>query len=129
MTKDKTAPVITLALLLAGATPSLAGEADVVGVDVRPEGGGRYTVSATVRHDDTGWDHYADAFEVLAPDGAVLGTRVLVHPHETEQPFTRSLTGVAIPEGITEITVRAHDKVHGLGGQEVTVSLPDRPPS
>ena len=129
MTKDKTAPVITLALLLAGAAPSLAGEADVVGVDLRPEGGGRYTVSATVRHDDTGWDHYADAFEVLAPDGAVLGTRVLVHPHETEQPFTRSLTGVAIPEGITEITVRAHDKVHGLGGQEVTVSLPDRPPS
>ena len=42
----------------------------------------------TVQHADTGWDHYADAWEVLAPDGTVLGTRTLLHPHTDEQPFT-----------------------------------------
>ena len=26
----------------------------------------------TVRHADTGWDHYADKWDVVAPDGAVL---------------------------------------------------------
>ena len=61
---------------------------------------------------------------MVAPDGTVLGTRVLVHPHETEQPFIRSLGGVEIPQGVSEVTLRAHDRVHGYGGKEVTVKLP-----
>ena len=75
-------------------------------------------------HGDSGWDHYADQWDVVAPDGAVLGTRVLLHPHETEQPFTRSLGGVEIPADIAEVTLRAHDNVHGYGGKGVTVKLP-----
>jgi hypothetical protein len=47
-----------------------------------------------------------------------------LHPHENEQPFTRSLTGVAIPDGVTEVTIRAHDSVDGYGGKEFTVALP-----
>ncbi|MGB5558363.1 MAG: hypothetical protein WBN04_10170, partial [Paracoccaceae bacterium] len=58
--------------------------------------GGSHSFSVTLRHPDTGWDHYADGWEVLAPDGTRLGFRELLHPHETEQPFTRSLGGVAI---------------------------------
>ncbi len=54
----------------------------------------------------------------------MLGTRVLLHPHETEQPFTRALGGVKIPENVAEVTLRAHDRVHGYGGQELTVELP-----
>jgi hypothetical protein len=77
-----------------------------------------------VRHDDKGWDHYADAWEILGPDGTVLGTRVLLHPHESEQPFTRSLAGLAIPETVRAVTVRARDKVHGFGGREITVAVP-----
>ncbi len=60
----------------------------------------------------------------MAPDGSVLGTRVLLHPHETEQPFTRSLGVVKIPEAVRQVTLRAHDRVHGYGGKEVTVALP-----
>lgn len=100
-----------------------AGEADVVGVEVRAEGPGLWRFDVTVRHDDTGWDHYADKWDVLGPDGTVLGTRTLLHPHETEQPFTRSLSGVAVPDGIARVMVRAHDKVHGYGGKEMTTSL------
>jgi hypothetical protein len=74
-----------------------------------------------VRHADTGWDHYANRWDVLAPDGTVLGTRTLLHPHENEQPFTRSLSGVSVPEGVRSVTIRANDSVHGEGGREVTV--------
>jgi hypothetical protein len=60
----------------------------------------------------------------MGPDGTVLGERVLLHPHETEQPFTRDLSGVVIPAGIEEVTVRAGDNVHGFGGEEMRVVLP-----
>ncbi len=121
---------LPVAALLSGlaavamAAPAWAGEADVVRAEALAEGGGAWRFHVTVAHADTGWDHYADKWDVLAPDGAVLGTRVLVHPHETEQPFIRSLGGVKIPENVAEVTLRAHDSVHGYGGKEVTVKLP-----
>jgi len=110
-------------LLLLWTGGALAGEADVVAVEAAQDGAGTWRFEVTVRHADEGWEHYADKWEVLAPDGTVLGTRVLLHPHETEQPFTRALGGVAIPEGIERVTLRAHDSMHGLGGAEVTVEL------
>lgn len=117
-------PILALALSLACAAGTTAGEADVVGVEVSVGGDGSYRFDVTVEHADEGWDHYADAWDVVGPDGAVLGTRTLLHPHENEQPFTRSLTGVAIPDGIGEVTLRAKDSVHDYGGAEITVALP-----
>lgn len=102
---------------------ALAGEADVVAGEAVRESDGTWRFSVTVRHADEGWDHYADRWQVLAPDGRVLGTRVLLHPHEAEQPFTRSLGGVVIPEGIDQVTLRAHDSVHGDGGAEIQLKL------
>ena len=104
------------------ASPVFAGEADIVGVEVS-KSGSKYRFSVTVEHADEGWDHYADGWEVLGPDGTVLGTRVLAHPHVNEQPFTRS-GSFEIPEGIEEVTVRAHDSVDGYGGKEMVVKLP-----
>jgi hypothetical protein len=46
----------------------------VVDVAVRATGGGTYRLDVTVSHDDEGWDHYADGWEVIAPEGAVLAT-------------------------------------------------------
>lgn len=105
-------------------SPALGGEADVVDVAVRRSAPGTYDFDATIRSVDRGWDHYADAFEVLAPDGTLLGRRVLAHPHETEQPFTRELEGVRIPAGIEHVTVRARHKPKGYDGKSVTVALP-----
>ena len=105
---------------------SFAGEADVVDVEAVRSSAGTYDFHVAVRHDDTGWDHYANVWQVLAPDGSMLGERVLLHPHENEQPFTRSLLGVSIPEGVSVVTVRAGDKVHEFGGTEMDVRLPGR---
>ena len=101
-----------------------AGEADVTRVEVRQTAGGIYHFDVTVRHDDTGWDHYVDKWDLLAPDGTVVGSRTLYHPHVDEQPFTRSLSGVEIAGTISQVTVRAHDFVHAYGGKTVTVELP-----
>ena len=115
---------LATALLLGGLGHAAAGEADVVAAEAVQEGDGTWRFRVTVAHADEGWDHYADRWEVVAPDGRVLGTRVLLHPHENEQPFTRSLGGVVIPEDIDRVTIRAHDSVHGNGGAELTVVLP-----
>jgi len=124
MTCKRVAPLVLLVLMFSA--PAWAGEADVVDVRVRGQADGSYRFDATVRHGDEGWDHYADAFEIVGPDGAVLATRVLAHPHVNEQPFTRSLGGVKIPQGVTSVEVRARDKVHGLGGKTLRVQLPGR---
>lgn len=100
-----------------------AGEADVAKVEVRSTGANTYEFDVTVSHDDKGWDHYADKWDVVTMDDVILGTRTLYHPHVEEQPFTRSLSGVTISGGIRKVRVRAHDSVHGYGGSEVTVEL------
>ena len=79
----------------------------------------------TVKHADTGWDHYANAWEVVGSDGTIYGTRVLAHPHVDEQPFTRTGKAV-IPRGVTAVIIRARDSVHGYGGIEKTVELINR---
>lgn len=116
--------VIAGLLLAPAAFAAAAGEADVVAVEVRPDGRGLWRLDVSVRHDDTGWEHFANRWDVLAPDRSILTSRFLMHPHETEQPFTRGVSGVAIPAGIDRVTVRAHCKVHEYGGAEMTVELP-----
>ncbi len=103
---------------------ALAGEADVVDVKVRKTGTQTFAFDVTVRHGDTGWKHYANKWDVVTSEGKMLGTRILYHPHEDEQPFTRSLSGVRIPIDITTVTVRAYDKVHATGGVTKIVTVP-----
>lgn len=110
-----------LAAALAG--PARADLAQVVDARVHCDAARECRVDVSVRHDDQGWPHYADKWDVLAADGRVLGTRALLHPHDNEQPFTRSLL-VSIPPGISEVRIRAHDKVHGYGGAELTLPVP-----
>ena len=102
----------------------MAGEADVVSAKIRKSGTHTFAFSVTLRHHDTGWNHYADKWEVVGVDGTVYGTRVLAHPHVDEQPFTRGLSGVTIPGGINKVVLRAHDSIHKYGGKTITIDLP-----
>ena len=111
-------------------TASGDADADVLFVRTTETAVGLWTFSVEVAHPDTGWEDYADGWDVVLPDGTVAKanpddpfTRLLLHPHENEQPFTRSQSNVPIPADVTEVTVRAHDLVDGFGGQEVMVDL------
>jgi len=102
----------------------LAGEADVVNARLTATGNGTYRIEVTVAHADAGWKHYADRWEVLSPDGEIIGVRELAHPHDNEQPFTRSLAGVHIPLAVDEVLLRARDSVHGHGGKILRMKVP-----
>lgn len=110
-----------ISALVSGA--SVAGDVEIVDATAK-EGAGGWTFSVTLKHGDTGWDHYADLWEVYTPEGELLGKRVLAHPHVNEQPFTRSLSGVQIPDDITSVIIRARDSVHGVSPQEFRLELP-----
>lgn len=111
-------------------TPTPTGHADVLFVRAVQAEDGTWTFHVTVRSPDTGWDNYADGWDVVTPDGRVLKakpddpfTRLLLHPHVDEQPFTRSQSGLRVPPEVTQVTVRAHQKPLGYGGREVVVDL------
>ena len=101
--------------------------AHVLAAEFERQNDDRYTFRATVRHHDTGWDEYADAFRIVAatPDSSVdNGLRELLHPHVNEQPFTRSQTGV---RARGTVRVEARDTVDGYGGSAIVIDL-DAPP-
>jgi hypothetical protein len=101
--------------------PDLAAVIDARARETSP---GTWSFDVTVLHNDEGWDHYADAWEVRdAASGEIYGTRELLHPHVTEMPFTRSLGGVAIPADVAAVRIRARCTVHGYGGEELVLEL------
>jgi len=102
--------------------PVLAGEVQVVNTRFDFQAGA-WHVSTTLRHDDRGWKHYADAWRVVTEKGEVLATRTLYHPHDNEQPFTRSLNGVVVPSGVDVVFVEGHDNRHGWSKQRIRVDL------
>ncbi|MBW1644073.1 MAG: hypothetical protein JRJ76_14675 [Deltaproteobacteria bacterium] len=116
--------ILPLIIAFVFSSISFAEEADVLNVEVKKMSKGTYQFSVTVSHKDEGWNHYADKWDIAAPDGTILATRTLHHPHVDEQPFTRSLSGVKISSKIKKVTVRANDSVHGFGGKTISVTLP-----
>ncbi|MGD8998938.1 MAG: hypothetical protein PVF75_00865 [Granulosicoccaceae bacterium] len=101
---------------------AVAGDVEIVKVQLKASGNS-WRANVTLRHADTGWEHYADAWQVVDENGRLLGKRVLYHPHVNEQPFTRSLSNIDIPEGTNIVYIEAHDKVHGWSKQRVRVDL------
>jgi hypothetical protein len=96
---------------------------DVVGVDARLDGDGTWTFNVTLSSPYDSAARYADAWRVVGPGGEVYGERILLHDHAGEQPFTRSQSGIAIPEDVDEVAVEGRDQVSGWGGQSMTVTL------
>lgn len=122
--------LLGLSFCLSGVNVYAAGEADVVKVDARQTAPEIWRFSVTVLHQDSGWEKYADGWDVVLPNGSVVKpapneefTRTLWHPHVNEQPFTRSQGGIKIPASVQSVTVRAHVKPDGFGGKEMRVEL------
>ena len=107
-----------LPILILTAAPAFA---DAPVVEAVTYNNGRFDV--TLSHPDTGWEDYADGWRIELADGTILGTRVLAHPHENEQPFTRS-SSIAVPEGVVEVFVRTSDNVGGWADGTVPFILP-----
>lgn len=87
-------------------------------------GANGWRFDVTLSHPDSGWGHYADGWRVLDMAGTELGLRILAHPHEDEQPFTRSLGNVQIPPGTKQVQIQARCLVDGWAEQTLIVRLP-----
>ncbi|HFE46716.1 MAG TPA: hypothetical protein ENJ18_14670 [Nannocystis exedens] len=75
-----------------------------------------------VRSPDLGCSQYADWWEVVTPEGALIYRRILAHSHVDEQPFVRS--GGPVQVGADdEVIVRAHMNPGGYGGQALRGSV------
>ncbi|MEL6223535.1 MAG: hypothetical protein AAFR31_12950 [Cyanobacteria bacterium J06627_8] len=89
--------------------------ASVIAVEVSGEPND-YSFSVTVESSDLGCNQYADWWEVITDDGALIHRRVLLHSHVEEQPFTRSSSPVNVePDQL--VIVRAHLAPIGYGTQ------------
>jgi len=102
--------------------PAFADPPRIDGVNAQ-KSGGSWRFDVTLSHGDTGWDDYADGWRVLDSNGKELGLRTLAHPHVNEQPFTRSLSGVEIPDDMKEVGIQARDSVGGWGPEIRKVKL------
>ena len=111
-------------VMLSAASFAWADDARVIDAEIRKSADGSFTISVTVEHEDEGWDHYANGWQVETTEGKVLSKRTLHHPHVDEQPFTRSKSGIDIPANVKTVVIRAEDNVHGLGPQTVTLDVP-----
>ncbi|MCK5735717.1 MAG: hypothetical protein KAH21_04525 [Spirochaetaceae bacterium] len=87
---------------------------------------GSWDIHVSVRHNDEGWNHYANLWQVIDSDsGKLIGERILAHPHDTEQPFTRSLSSLEIPDEVQNILIRAKCNLHDFGGKEINFKIPE----
>ncbi|MCB9157586.1 MAG: hypothetical protein H6645_10770 [Caldilineaceae bacterium] len=94
-----------------------APDIEILFVHARLSGDNVWSFDVRLNHPDTGWEDYVDGWHVENANGEILGTRILLHPHETEMPFTRSLSGVTIPADATTVYIRTHDLVSGYSSQ------------
>ena len=115
--------ILAILLILVAFNPAHADDVKILAADFSKTGENKWSVDITLKHDDTGWDHYADNWRVVDNEGNIVGDRVLYHPHVDEQPFTRGLNNVRIPESVTIVYVEAHDKVHGWTSNRLKVDL------
>lgn len=116
---------LVIILILVAPLNALAVTPKIVDATVEAQANGFYAFSVTILHQDDGWTHYADSWDVLTPDGQVLGTRTLFHPHVEENPFTRSLSNVQVPIGLREVLIRPHCSRDGYG-ETFRLELPPR---
>lgn len=96
---------------------------DVIAATAQLDGDGTWTFAATISSPYDTPERYADAWRVLGPDGTVFGVRELAHDHANEQPFTRSRSGIEIPDDVDTVTVEGRDQANGWGGGTVEVVL------
>jgi hypothetical protein len=106
---------------VAGGAAAANVKADVL--DVRTGGAAEgFQFTVTVSSPDTGCGQYADWWEVVGEDGALLYRRILLHSHAGEQPFARA--GGPVPVGPdTVVWVRAHMHPGGYGGKVMRGSV------
>lgn len=105
-------PLLAVLALLPFTQFARAEAPQVTSASIAQQGDG-WTVRAVIRHPDTGWDHYASGWQVLAPDGQVLAFAEITHPHPGGEPIKEELTGITLPQGVDHLMIRVRCTLDG----------------
>lgn len=97
--------------------------ADIVSVSTSKRGN-TYNFSVGISSPDIDCSQYANWWEIITEDGALLYRRILGHSHANEQPFVRSGGNLQITENQVLI-IRAHMNTSGYGTQAFKGSIKD----
>ncbi|MGA9275836.1 hypothetical protein [Ilumatobacter sp.] len=97
---------------------------DVIDAEAQ-RSGDTWTISATLSSPYDTPERYADAWRVVDAGGTVYAERILTHDHASEQPFTRSESGIEIPDRVTEVVIEGRDLEFGYGGETFLLALPN----
>lgn len=110
-------------ILLLALSPANANQVEILSAEFIHKQQDNWTVKVSLKHNDTGWQHYANSWRIVdRKTSTVLGERILHHPHVNEQPFTRQLD-VTIPETSTHVYIQAHDTQHGWSTETLEIDL------
>ena len=109
-------------IVLLASTSVFANDVEIIKVVLTGQTG-TWRADVTLKHADTGWKHYADAWRLVDEAGNEIGKRTLYHPHVNEQPFTRSLSDFQISCDTNIIFVEAHDLKHGWSSNRVKIDM------
>jgi len=97
---------------------------DVVAVKATQDADSTWTFAVTLSSPYDSPERYADSWRVRNADGTVVyGERFLSHDHASEQPFTRSQSGIEIPDDVLSVVVEGRDQVSGWGGETIEFDI------
>lgn len=119
--------LMVAALIVAACASEEGGDGlfpDVIDAEATRNDDGTLRFDVTISSPYDTPQRYADAWRIRSKDGTVYGVRELLHDHASEQPFTRSLDGVEIPDGVAGVVVEGRDRDNGWGGTTMELDLP-----
>lgn len=121
--------IVGLALMMLGGQAGYAEQSNprIADVKVKRDSSdqpGIYHVKVTIEHEDTGWDDYVDAWEIVGSDGSVLGVRPFFEPELDRGRTVTALAGVVISKDVKTVTIRTRKHPHGYQGAPVEVTIP-----
>ena len=107
--------ILQLAVIAAlGLQASFAfAETPVIDTVSAKRNGDLWDFTATITHEDKGWDDYVTAWRILDPSGREIGVREMHMPQDRSCTRTRSLSGVLIDGDIDFVEIEVHDSKLG----------------
>ena len=70
--------VVTILLSFLLLTTVNANEVEIVDVKAHQKNDKTWTFAVTLKHDDKGWDHYANEWQIIGNDNKIFGTRTCI---------------------------------------------------
>lgn len=120
---------IGLAIVMLGAKVGYAEQSNprIADVQVRLDSSdqpGIFHIKVVIEHQDTGWDDYVDAWEIVGLDGQLLGSRPFFEPALDQEKTVSALAGVVIPDDVKTVMIRARKHPQGYQGEPVEITIP-----